>query len=68
MAEEHETSKLVELFPHSIEVTRGAKGQYGWTIKARFKDTLGLTPQVMADTMANIDKEMRERFKDQPQA
>jgi len=65
---DEEVNKVVELFPHSIEVTKGAKGQYGWTIKVRFKDTLGLTPQVMADTVANIDKELREKFKDQPQA
>jgi hypothetical protein len=65
MAEEHETSKLVEMFPHSIEVSKGVKGGYGWTIKVRFKDTIGLTPETMALTMSNIDKALRKEFPEQ---
>jgi len=62
MGDEHEISKLVELFPHSIEITKGVKGGYGWTVKVRFKDTFGLTPETMAVTMSNIDKALRKEF------
>jgi hypothetical protein len=63
MGDETDVSKLVEMYPHSIEVTRGVKGTYGWTIKVRFKPD---HPTVdMAKVVGDLDKELRERFKDQ---
>jgi hypothetical protein len=37
MADE-EINKLAEMFPHSIEITKGQKGGYGYTVKVRFTD------------------------------
>lgn len=37
-AEGAELDALAQLPPHSLELSRGMKGQYGWTIKVRADD------------------------------
>ena len=61
---EEETSKLAELYPHSIAVTRGAKGQYGWDIKVRYKGE-ELDAKKMVQILSEIDKALKENFKDE---
>lgn len=64
MEEEQEQSKLAELYPHSIELTKGQKGGYGWTIKIRFPGGAP-EPQKMANAVRDVDAELRKTFKDE---
>ena len=45
--------------PHSVEVTRNAKGEYGWTVKVYFEDTDGL---LTVDEITDIDAQLRALF------
>ena len=45
--------------PHSVEVTRNAKGEYGWTIKLYFEDTHG---RDAAGRIADMDAHLRTLF------
>ena len=65
MEEEQEQSKLAELFPHSIELTKGQKGGYGWVIKIRFPGQMP-APDKMAQAVKDVDAELRKTFKDEP--
>jgi len=68
MEEEHEQSKLAEMFPHSIELTKGQKGGYGWTIKVRYPSTGPIDKMAaksMAEVVRDIDLELRNSFKDE---
>ena len=45
--------------PHSVEVTRNAKGEYGWTIKLYFESDAGPHTCVKA---ADLDARLRSLF------
>ncbi len=62
--EEQEMSKMVQLYPNSVEVNRGVKGGYGWTVKLRFP--FGKTPAEMAASLADLDRELKAKFEPAP--
>ena len=65
MEGEQETSKMAELFPHSIELTKGQKGGYGWVIKIRFPADRVVDAERMAKAVKDVDAELRKTFGEQ---
>ena len=45
----------------SVEVTRNAKGEYGWKIKQYYNSTDATLDEVVAD-LVETDKQLREAF------
>ena len=53
-------TEIEHRLPHSVELTRNAKGEYGWTIKRYFADNDGSL--YITEKIAGIDAALRERF------
>ena len=58
---DEEINKTVELFPHSIEITKGQKGGYGYTVKVRFPD--GKTPEEMVTYTKLLTDKLEDQYK-----
>lgn len=59
---EQELSKIAELYPHSVECSRNAKGTYQWTIKVRYKPDDKDDPIAMVAKLEAIDLELKKKF------
>ena len=46
-----------ELDPYTVELSRGMKGQYGWTIKVRGKDK-----DHVQDDLFDVDQHLRKLY------
>ena len=57
---DEELNKIAELFPDSVELSKGIKGGYGWTIKVRFKPDTSAEDKVK--TLETIDVLLKEKF------
>jgi hypothetical protein len=57
---EDEINKLAEMFPDSVEISKGQKGGYGWTIKLRFPT--GVTNEDKVKQLTDLDNKLREKF------
>jgi len=59
MSEPEKTTKVVQTYDQPIEIalTRGAKGQYRWSINVKAESPLAALRQVQ-----DIDSELRHRF------
>jgi hypothetical protein len=57
---EDEINKLAEMFPDSVEISKGQKGGYGWTIKLRFP--AGVTNEDKVKQLTDLDNKLREKF------
>jgi hypothetical protein len=64
--DEQEISKLAELFPHSVELTKGQKGRYSWTIKVRYPAESVNDPEKMVAVVKAIDGKLRQDFEGVP--
>ena len=51
--------EICEIAQDSVELKRGAKGQYSWNIKIYFSDHNGLSATDQAET---IDARLRHKF------
>jgi len=49
--------KIEHVEPLSVEVERGMRGQYGWSIKLH-----GVEPKAVVDIIATTDQKLRELF------
>ena len=64
--EEQELKRLMELFPHSIELTKGPNGGYGSTIKVRYPAESVNDPEKMVAVVKAIDGKLRQDFEGVP--
>lgn len=57
---QEEPSGQPEVSTNSIEITRGQKGTYGWTIKVRWP--VGIAAQQTLADIKGIDSDLRATF------